>query len=340
MSDDSAVSVMLAPLRRRNHVLPFVVLLSWTWLAFVTTPYLSIILVVVGGLHFYIELMTQFAFRAPTRRKPPIEHEDWISTPFKTGHHHIQSYVRLGRPDAPTAWICHGWTSGAQRMLGRAEVFVRDGWNVVMFDLPSHGGSSRLTKWTAEHSTTLLISAANQLAKQRPELFSNRLLFYGHSMGSFIGLRLSRRRNELEFDSFVSEWVFESPMTGYSEIFRETCNILRIPLILRPFVLANTLLHVNAIIGPSRFIGGLEDVDVPAWGMPDEPTLIIQANPDERLGISHFERLKQAILDEDKEGLLEDYLVDGLTHNGANTHAERDRIVSGWVKRRATYSSD
>ena len=91
-----------------------------------------------------------------------------------------------------------------------------------------------LPKWSAEQATTLLMESMNELNKRRPELFTNGVCFYGHSIGAFIGLRMSKRREELNEAIHPTSWIFESPMTGYTEIHDETCNILKIPMVLRP----------------------------------------------------------------------------------------------------------
>jgi pimeloyl-ACP methyl ester carboxylesterase len=334
------VSVMISAMRKHNHVLPVLACMTWLFLATIAPVALLAPILLAGGFHVYVETMTQLSFRAPSLRKPAIDDPLWTSNRIYVGQHHLQSYVLNGKEGSPVVWICHGWTSGSERMLGRTEIFRKLGWHVVMFDLPSHGASSRLSKWTAEHSTTMLIQSANQLARQRPELFFGPVFFYGHSMGAFIGLRLSKRRDECVFGHQFSGWMFESPMTGYSEIFSETCDILHIPLVLRPVVLANTLRHVNALIGPERRITDLSDADVPRWGLPHEPTLLLQAHPDERLGLTHFERLTQALAENSANVALESHLINGLTHKGANVHNERDELVTEWSNKQVRYSSD
>ncbi len=293
----------------------------------------------IGLFWTYVEVVTQLAFRAPQNRKPPIDDERWNPRFISSGEHQLSTYHQVLNPGGPTVWVCHGWTSGSQRMLGRADIFLDRGWNVVMIDLPNHGASSKLTKWTAEQSTTLLIDVANKLHEDHPELLAGHVYYFGHSMGGFLGLRLSQRRNELTFGDRFSGWMFESPMTGYTEIFEETCNILRIPHLLRPLVLANTLRHVNALISP-RSIHSLDDADAPKWGIPTEPTLVVQASPDERLGMDHYDRLLTAMSDSGRSNLLSSHLLTTLRHTGANKHVERDRIIDEWLGSVAHSSSD
>ncbi|MGB1588153.1 MAG: alpha/beta hydrolase [Poseidonia sp.] len=308
-----------------------------SWLLLPTS--IATLIVAIGLFWTYIECVTQLAFRAPQHRKPPIDDERWNPQLIHSGEHQLSTYHQVLNPHGPTVWLCHGWTSGSQRMLGRADIFLNRGWNVVMLDLPNHGASSKLNKWTAEQSTTLLIDVANKLAEDHQGLFGGQVYYFGHSMGGFLGLRLSQRRNELTFGDRFSGWMFESPMTGYTEIFQETCNILRIPHLLRPLVLDNTLRHVNALIAP-RSINSLDEADAPRWGMPDEPTLVVQASPDERLGMNHYERLLTAMNDRGRSHLLSSHLLTSLRHTGANKHAERDQIIHEWLNSVAHSSSD
>ena len=216
-------------------------------------------------------------------------------------------------------------------MKYRVESFIERGWSVVAVDLPGHGISDRLTKWSAEESTTLLIHAMNKLQSDRPELFTNGIVYYGHSIGAFIGLRISKRRHRLNGGLTFSGWVMESPMTGYTEIFDETCNLLKIPSILRPLVLRKTLRHFNALNEGVAHFGRLDEADAPTWGMPEEQTLLIQAMPDERLGSAHYERLIQLFETGPEPGLLATEFLHDLNHSGSHDSESRKAAIDAWL---------
>ena len=331
---------MLDPLRRRNHLLPVLVMtlgLGLTLAALVLMPPLAWVVAPLSLLLTYLELITQWSFRAPAKRKPVLAEEDWNPHVVEVEGVSMHTYHRIGRPNRPTLWMCHGWTAASQRMVGRLEPFLEDGWSVVMVDLPNHGGSGGLQKWTAEQSCTLVIGAVNVLTREQPRLFHKSVFFYGHSMGGFIGLRLSKRREELMIGDRWSGWILESPMTGYTEIFDETCNLLRVPSVLRPWLLSKTLRHVHAINGEPR-LSTLAQADVPAWGMPAEPVLLIQADPDERLGPVHHERLIEAMASAGQRGMLSIEKLPTLRHSGAFAHEQRENLVRTWI--RAHSSSD
>lgn len=333
---------MLNPLRRRNHVLPGSVfgfgLVASMWLYSVSVLFGTIgVLLMIFFL--YLELVTQWSFRAPPRRKPAFKDERFKTHILEVNGHNIAHYISAGRVDKPTVWMCHGWTSGAYRMGVRAASFLERGWTVILVDLPGHGISDSLRKWTAEETTSLLIQAFNQLHHARPELFSSGVVHYGHSMGSFVGLRISHRRSELNEGIDLLGWVLESPMTGYSEIFIETCKILRIPSILRPIVLRKTLRHFNALNEGVAQFSRLSDADAPAWGMPQEKALLVQAMPDERLGSAHYERLIRLMESESQPALLTTELLNDLTHSGSHVSPSRKAAVDTWLDEHYSASS-
>ena len=217
-------------------------------------------------------------------------------------------------------------------------MFVERGWSVVLIDLPNHGSSGSLVKWTAEQSTTIIIDCMNQMLNISPLRFENGMYFYGHSIGSFIGLRISKRRDELQFANNFDGWILESPMTGYTEIFQETCNLLRIPHPLRPWVLKKTIRHVNAINVATSDLVDLSEADVPLWGMTPEPTLLVQAFPDERLGAIHHERLIEH-MGQVQGDLLTVELLDELTHSGSHQSSARDEAIVRWLNMLEHHSS-
>ena len=329
--------------RQRNHILPIAVASIGAAISLATIATIGWFLGLIVGLFamffVYLEIVTQWSFRAPTKRKPALVDEAWERMTIDANGYGIAHYVHKGQPNAPLAWICHGWTAGAIRMVHRASTFVERGWNVVLIDLPSHGASDPLPKWSAEQASTLLMTSMNVLYQQRPELFTNGVCYYGHSIGAFIGLRVSKRREELNEAIHPTAWIFESPMTGYTEIHDETCNLLKIPTVLRPWVLAKTLRHFNAINGPARLVTKLSDADVPEWGLPNEATLMVQANPDERLGAVHHQRLMEVMATGEHSGLLTTHLLDDLRHSGSHESTSRKDLVDAWIDERFNHSS-
>ena len=328
------IYVLWRKLQTRNSVLPgFYLLLSIGFLVggLVVNPFLLLGLII--ALFFtYIETVTQLSFRAPKRRKAILDEDGWIRRIHDIGGIQIYSYMTSKRDESkPTLLLVHGWTSGASRMVGRAELFQKRGWNVIMIDLPSHGGSSAIAKWTAEYATTTVICVVNELHSSGHVNPENILYFYGHSMGGFIGLRLSERRGELTWNPTFGGWILESPMTGYTEIFMETNRILKIPKVLQGIVLWRMISQFNDLNETRPKLIHLDQTNTPAWGLMGEPTLLVQAHNDERLGDSHFLRLQRAFAESENENLLTSVIMEGLRHSGCAIHQERDDVVNEWL---------
>ena len=328
--------------RRRNLILPIsaaLIGLLASVLTFVRTPALCAPVALLSAFFVYLEVITELSFRSPPRRKSVIDHSDWEKIYVNINGIRILHYLCRGDTNKPLAYLCHGWTSGAVRMIDRASSFRERGWSVMLVDLPSHGGSDSLKKWSAEETTTLLIGALNRFSQTHRNLLAQGICFFGHSIGAFIGLRISKRRDELLIPHRIFGWIFESPMTGYTEIHRETCNMLRIPHVLRPWVLSKTMRHFNAINGPVRRISALVDADIPTWGMVNEKTLLVQADPDERLGAVHHQRLIECMAKPAYSGLLTPHLLPDLRHSGSHVSDSRKRVVDEWIDDLYDYSS-
>ena len=115
---------MLQWARRRNHVLPYLVGLvgiSFTITVLSHSPLFSLILLSITLFFVYLEVVTQWSFRAPARRKPELRDPMWKRLSVEVNGLNIIHYLRQGRDDAPLAWVVHGWTSGSMRMLQRAD---------------------------------------------------------------------------------------------------------------------------------------------------------------------------------------------------------------------------
>ena len=130
---------MLIWARQRNHVLPVLVGSIGVAVSMTTIATLGWHLGIIAGLLtlflLYLEIVTQWSFRAPSKRKPALVDDAWERMSIDANGYNIAYYVHIGRPGAPLAWICHGWTAGAIRMVHRASTFVERGWHVVLLSL-------------------------------------------------------------------------------------------------------------------------------------------------------------------------------------------------------------
>ena len=326
----------------RNHVLPILfgfLATVFTYLTFKESIH-ALWGVAVFAFLTYIETVTQLSFRAPRRRKPVLEEDGWglVAHPTQAGR--VNSYIyEPSSDDAPTLIIIHGWTSAASRMVGRAKTFIERDWGVIAVDLPNHGGSDSVDKWTAERAASTVIESLNHISKSHPRLFSNGICYYGHSMGGFIGLRISHRRTELVSNPEFLGWVLESPMTGYTEIFEETVKILHIPKTIQPLVLWRMMSQFNSLNHERPDLSELAETDAPNWGLTTEPTLLVQAANDERLGDAHYLRLQKCHDAAGTSHILTTNVMEDLRHSGCAIHDRRDTVVGEWLDQKEIHSS-
>ncbi|MEL0100534.1 MAG: hypothetical protein VW862_02370, partial [Euryarchaeota archaeon] len=69
-----------------------------------------------------------------------------------------------------------------------------------------------------------------------------------------------------------------------------------------------------------------EDIDVPKWGLPSCPTLLLQAENDMRLGRLHYDLIMDCDID------IEAHLIPSLTHSRNNVNAARDNLIVEWIE--------
>ena len=107
--------------------------------------------------------------------------------------------------------------------------------------------------------------------------------------------------------------------------------MLFVPKFLKPLFWKRLKFHFNSINPSFEKISSTEDVDVPAWGLPDKPTLVVQSANDERLGRIHYKSLVNAFIDANRSDLLTDVIIEDLTHAGARKNTNRDNTIREWL---------
>jgi len=67
--------------------------------------------------------------------------------------------------------------------------------------------------------------------------------------------------------------------------------------------------------------------------------LMVQANPDERLGPVHHQRLMEVMASGEQPNLLATHLLDDLRHSGSHESLSRKAVVDDWIDQRFGHSS-
>ncbi len=276
----------------------------------------------------YLELLVALTFIAPKNRKKSLDGDNWVQGRLNHDGPEIFYVTNIHDNKAPLAIIVHGWRSGSSSMLGRAELFIKKGFHVLIMELPGHGSAQGVSKWNAGLATRNFMYLFDNLDKVCDINLISEIYMHGHSMGAFILLRYSRDSEKFGNAELVRGYILESPMTCYSEIFKESCKRLFVPRFFIGKFWNRLKIHFNYLNRKFKPITRIEDVDVPAWGIPNKPTLVVQAGNDERLGQIHYERLVESFTN---KKLLSHYIIDDLTHAGARNNKSRDRIINDWL---------
>ena len=156
----------------------------------------------------------------------------------------------------------------------------------------------------------------------------SQIFFYGHSMGGYICTRLASDSDNTPYGLPLSGLILESPLMLYSRILDEIRGKLKIPSFLQAFHLTRVFRDVKAM-HPSITSHNLEQFDIPQWGMPQVPTLCLQAMTDSRLGREHYDATVEAM---SSSGHLTHHLVESMGHSGAKTNVERESHIQDWLE--------
>ena len=286
---------------------------------------LAVILILLYNL--VIESWVAFAFIAPGKRKKELIAPGW-SSQFHNCETIVHTMSYFDDEIRPLVIIIHGWRSGASSMQGRAEHYIRLGFHVIIFELPGHGKSESVSKWTAGHASTTFNDFFDRLDDWFDLRLVNNVYLHGHSMGGFVLLRFDRLKSKGE--NRIKGYILESPMTCYSMIFEESLQTLKIPNFAVSAFWSRLSRHFNQINPRIADVTDLSEVDTPKWGLIRNNCIVVQAEQDDRLGLEHYYRLiehQQNVTNY----IFEHHLVTSLSHAGARQNTIRDALIESWL---------
>ena len=295
-----------------------------------TTTFL-IVISVFGLYNSILEAYVALTFISPGKRKVSLKGDNWEQLRLQHEGPEIVIVKNKNFKSGPLMLIIHGWRSSSSSMLGRAELYLKRGFNVIIMELPGHGSAEAVHKWNAGVSVRNFMYLFNNLDDICDTSLISQIYCHGHSMGGFVFLRFTRESSKMKHNPLIKGYILESPLTCYSQIFEESCRMLRVPKFLKPLFWKRLKFHFNMINPGFEKISDTDDVDVPIWGLPDKPTLIVQAANDERLGLIHHERLVESFNNSDRPELLTNIVLEDLTHAGARNSNSRNDAISNWL---------
>jgi pimeloyl-ACP methyl ester carboxylesterase len=292
------------------------------------------LVVIIGAIliNLFIEYLIIQIFKKIHFQKPSIEVEPWLE--LIADCRGVEARAMLNRRDesAPLLLLIHGWKSSAESVRERAEWFCDRGWHALIIEMPGHGKAMSVEKWTAIRVVEHTVELMGALDSLLPQQDITEIVYYGHSMGGFVGLNLSKRIDEYPWGNKIKGWILESPMTKYSMIYEDSITRNKIPKILHSSIQKRLFAQLSALHPQENTIHSLMQLDVPIWGLPQQPTLILQAEVDTILGRSHYDLLVSSMVDAGREDILTTHLIEDLPHSGARTNSTRNYHIEQWLE--------
>lgn len=302
---------------------------------FYNIPYMySIPIGIVSMYNVLLESFVSLSFLTPGRPKPSFEAKGWQNHEFNFESRVVNTIAHWKETPAPLLVLVHGWRASSASVSDRGRWFAERGWHVLMIELPSHGSSETTPVWSAYKSMQAVECVCRNLEQIVESNMIESSMYYGHSMGGFVGLRLLNQPDLSIGGQPFSGLILESPMTMYSPILEEISTALRIPSPIKGTYRRRLIQRFNASITPRTKFHSMEEFDLPLWGGPSIPVLCIQADPDQRLGMEHYDRLLSTYKQRGQSELLTAHRVKGLTHTGAKIHPARNQLIAEWLRKR------
>jgi alpha-beta hydrolase superfamily lysophospholipase len=249
----------------------------------------------------------------PTFEKFSIQTEDEQSE--------LACYLKADSKSQPLVLFLHGWSSNSQRMLDRMQHLSNLGYHVAAFDYRGHGDSSHTGAWTALQAAQDAISVLDSVIKQIGSDSITDLILYGHSMGGYVVCRMFHSTSK-PMPIKCSKVILESSMASFPLIYNARMQG------------RNKLIqHMTRAALESRYrtlsagdYEGWDQLTIPHWGVPDTPTLLLQAELDQTLGTAHHELFCKVL-----GPATECHILQGSDHSAHGTVAERDRLIEAFI---------
>jgi hypothetical protein len=216
----------------------------------------------------------------------------------------------------------HGWSSSPSRIESRMMHAHTLGMNILTTDLRGHSMSSHLkTDWTFLKMLTDVEYLLDSFETSANKLGIDRIFIYGHSMGGFLTLRLASHSTGW-WKKALNSIILESPMTSFPLIMNSSHKgPLRFLLPITRLILRHEYFRIH----PDLNLRYAES-EVPMWGIPQIPILVLQSEADIRLGQKHYSLLKK--------NLPEDavtHVISSLQHTSGGDSEDRKKLFSDYL---------
>ena len=292
-------------------------------------PIGALLAAIIWSYLIFMEVLTTRFLSGPPTRKDALDDDNWMEVKTTRDNFPVRGKLRLQNEKAPLMICLHGWSSSTARMSSLMHDFYEMGMHTIALEYRNHGDGAETKEWTS-------LKIVKDLDKMMEDCIDRNLVsevyLYGHSMGSFIIFAASRICDKSWWNKSVKGAILESPMTSYPEVFRSLTTSL--PFLRYP--LKSRLLAAWKKIHPETDPFSWEDSQLPSWGVPNCPLLILQAPNDNVLSPLHLELLLD-VLGDRKD--VESHIVEGLTHSRSAEDENRDLLVKSWLEKKFTLRS-
>ena len=292
-------------------------------------PIGTLLAAIIWSYLIFMEVLTTRFLSGPPTRKDALDDDNWMEVKTTRDNFPVRGKLRLQNEKAPLMICLHGWSSSTARMSSLMHDFYEMGMHTIALEYRNHGDGAETKEWTS-------LKIVKDLDKMMEDCIDRNLVsevyLYGHSMGAFIIFAASRICDKSWWNKSVKGAILESPMTSYPEVFRSLTTSL--PFLRYP--LKRRLLAAWKKIHPETDPFSWEDSQLPSWGVPNCPLLILQAPNDNVLSPLHLELLLD-VLGDRKD--VESHIVEGLTHSRSAEDENRDLLVKSWLEKKFTLRS-
>ena len=272
---------------------------------------------IASSLIIVHQLLLRIMFAGPKKRSLPFSDPGWSIVTADNEGVDVYGFINLQNVKTDLIIFIHGWQSSSEKFVDRMNIFRSKGLHTLAIDMRGHGMAPDTHEWTAGKVILDVKAILEKIDRSKV----NKIHFFGHSLGAFICLGLQNQRHSGWWKDDCSTIILESPMVAYSPILEEMASRISfmMPLLKRWAVKGFNRIHPE--------VGGLEwsDIDIPKWGLPSVPTLLLQASNDTRLGRFHYDLLMKQDIE------LYPHLLDTLTHSKNKINIERDELIKKWI---------
>ena len=290
------------------------ILVSSLFAIFVPYGLIAIPLLFVILIH---QALLRIIFRGPSKRSGVLSEPGWDLIHASNDGVDVYGFSNLQPEESDLVVFIHGWQSSSDKFIERMKIFRNKGLHTLAIDMRGHGIAPETPEWTAGK----VISDVKALLSSIDNSNVKKVHFYGHSLGAFICLGMQHERHQGWWKDRCSTIILESPMVAYSPIMEEMSGRISflLPLLKRWALKGFNKIHPE--------IKGLEwsDIDIPSWGLPKVPILLLQSANDKRLGRFHYDLLMSQEIE------IQPHLIQSLTHSKNRVNIERDDIIRKWI---------